>query len=118
ILNGDSLRVEDGTALVGLQEGSRITLGKDTIVSFQSESRGVTTVVDHGTLDFLHPANVDSVMRMQIADVGVVSGKGFETLGTIAMTGDTLVVMARQGSLRVEGGGRSVEVGEGKVSRL
>jgi hypothetical protein len=118
ILNGDSLRVDDGTALVGLEDGSRITLGKDTIVSFQTESRGVTTVVDHGTLDFLHPAKVDSVMRMQIADVYVVPGKGFETLGAIAMAGDTLVVMARQGSLRVEGGGRSVEVGEGKMITL
>src|SRR5438552_4825605 len=45
ILNGDSLRVDDGTALVGLEDGSRITLGKDTIVLFQSEFRGVTTVV-------------------------------------------------------------------------
>ena len=34
ILNGDSLRVDDGTALVGLEDGSRITLGKDTIVLF------------------------------------------------------------------------------------
>jgi len=78
----------------------------------------VTTVVDHGALVVLHPAKVDSVMRRQIAYVDVVPGKGFETLGTIAMAGDTLVVMARKGSLRVEGGGRSVEVGEGKMIML
>src|SRR5207244_12578972 len=40
ILNGDSLRVEDGTALVGLEDGSRITLGRNTIVSFEPGSHG------------------------------------------------------------------------------
>ncbi len=118
ILNGDSLRVEDGTALVSLEDGSRITLGRNTIVSFQTGSHGVTTVVDHGTLDFVHPGKVDSGMRLQMADVYVVPGSGFETLGEIALRGETLVVMARQGSLRVEGGGKSVEVPEGMMITL
>ena len=118
ILNGDSLRVEDGTALVSLEDGSRITLGGNTIVSFQTGSHGVTTVVDHGTLDFVHPGKVDSGMRLQMADVYVVPGSGFETLGEIAQRGETLVVMTRQGSLRVEGGGKSVEVPEGMMITL
>jgi hypothetical protein len=118
ILSGDSLRVEDGTALVGLADGSRITFGKDTAVSFQTEPRGVITVVDHGKLDFVHPAKVNSAMRLQISDVYVVPGSGFETLGEIAMSGDTLVVMNRKGSLRVEGAGRSVEVPEGMMMTL
>ena len=118
VLNGDRLQVQEGTALVGLEDGSRITLGKQTLVWFQKESRGVTTVVEQGTVDFLHPARKDSGMRLQMADVEVVPGKGFETLGEIAMSGDTLVVMTREGSLRVEGGGKSVEVGQGKMITL
>ena len=118
ILNGDNLQVEDGRAVVGLQGGSRITLGKDTVVSFQKETHGVTAVVDHGMTDFFQPAKVNSPMRLQIVDVYVIPESGLASVGVIAMGGDTLIVSARAGSLRVEGGGRSIEVPEGKMLTL
>ena len=118
ILNGDSLRVSDGNALVGVGNGSRMTFGQNTIASFQRESNGITTVLDHGTVDFFHPATETSRVRLQIADVFVVPGSGFETTGQIAMTGDALVVMTTQGSLRVEGGGVSREIAQGKMITL
>jgi hypothetical protein len=69
-------------------------------------------------VDFFHPATDSSRVRLQIADVFVVPGSGFETTGQIAMTGDTLVVMTTQGSLRVEGGGVSREIAQGKMITL
>jgi hypothetical protein len=118
ILNGDSLRVGEGTALVGLDDGSRMTFGKNTTASFQKESSGVTAVLDHGIVNFYHPGDANLPVRLQTADVLVVPGSGFDTLADIAMTADTLIVMTREGSLRVEGGGRSVEVPKGKMITL
>src|ERR1043165_331092 len=46
LLNGDSLRVEeDGRAVVGLADGSRLSLSKNTTVSFQSDPGAITAVM-------------------------------------------------------------------------
>jgi hypothetical protein len=118
ILSGDSLQVGDGNALVGVANGSRLTFGPKTIASFQRDSNGITAVVDRGTVDLFHPASDNSRLRLQIADVYVVPSSSFETLGEIAMTGDTLVVMTTQGSLRVEGTGVSREIPQGRMITL
>jgi hypothetical protein len=118
VFSGDSLQVADGNAIVGVGNGSRITFGQNTIASFRSQGNGVTTVLDRRTVDLFHPANDASQLRLQIADVNVVPNGGFETLGEIAMTGDTLVVMTTQGSLRVEGGGVSREIPQGRMITL
>ena len=117
ILNGDRVQVADGTALVSLEDGSRMTLGSNTVLSFETQPRGVKGVLEKGTVDFFHPAT-DSPTRLEIADVEVVPGSGFETFGAIAMTGDTLIVVTSKGSLRIQGGGESVDVPEGKMITL
>jgi hypothetical protein len=118
ILSGDSLQVGDGNALVGIGNGSRMTFGQKTIASFQRESTGVTAVLDRGTVDLFHPTTDNSSVRLRIADVYVVPSSSFETLGEVAMTGDTLVVMTTQGSLRVEGGGVTREIPQGRMITL
>jgi len=118
ILSGDSLLVGNGNALVSIGNGSRMTFGQNTIASFQKESTGITAVLDRGTVDLFHPATDNARMRLQIADVYVVPSTSFETLGEVAMAGDTLVVMATQGSLRVEGAGVSREIPQGRMITL
>jgi hypothetical protein len=95
-----------------------MTFGKNTVASFQRESNGVTTVLDHGIVDLFHPANDVSLLRIQIADIDVVPGRGFETTGEISMVGDTLVVMTTKGSLRAENGRVSREIRQGKMITL
>jgi hypothetical protein len=118
ILSGESLQVEDGSALISLNGGSRLDLGKNTTASFQREGEAITAVLDHGTLHFQHPSHDKTPLRIRAADISMVPEGGSETLATIAMTSDTLIVMTREGGVSLQGGGKSVRVPQGKMITL
>lgn len=55
-------------------------------------------------------------LRVKAGDIAVSpAGKGFKTLGEVAMVNGAVVVTAKEGTLRVEGAGRTTEVAKGKT---
>src|SRR5260370_36561076 len=57
-------------------------------------------------------------MRVKIGDVSVSAGKGYRTLGEVAMVTGVVVVTAKEGMLQVQGPERSVELTKGKTIEI
>lgn len=113
IFSGDSLRVKDGAAVIAIGGGSRMVFGRETVASFVRESDAVTVVLEQGNISMFHPGSA-VLVRVKAAGVSIVPASGFKTLGEIAMINGAMVVSTKEGLLRVEGTGSSVEVAKGK----
>jgi hypothetical protein len=115
LFSGDSLRVNDGVAVVALGSASRMVFGRDTVASFSRDSNEVTVLLGQGNVSVFHDADGMPV-RMKIGDVSVVPVSGFKTLGEVAMLNGSVVVTAKDGALRVdEGNGQVINVAKGKT---
>ncbi len=112
VFSGDTLKVNDGLAIVAISSGSRLTFGHDTAASFAGERNEVAVLLQQGQVSFYHPHT--SNMQVKMGDISVVPAEGFDTLGEIAMLNGSIVVSTKRGALRVEGVGAPVEVPEGK----
>ncbi len=117
IFSGDSLQVNDGAAVVTVENASRMVFGRETVASFLRDANEVTVLLGQGNVSLYHPGEKVAV-RVKVGDFSIVPAKGFKTLGDVAMIGDTLVITAKEGLLRVEGKGSAVEVAKGNTITL
>jgi hypothetical protein len=118
IFSGDDLEVRDGAAVVTLGRGSRMVFGKDSVASFVRNASDVTALLSKGSVSVYHPAEDQALLRLRIGNLSVVPGKGFKTLGEVAMTSDTLMVTTKEGLLRVEGSGKTTEIPKGQWAKF
>jgi hypothetical protein len=117
VFSGDSLQVKEGAAVVALDKGNRVALGKDTVAQFLRNDNAVTVVLTAGNVSLFHPDSQTAV-RVQVGNVTVEPERGFKTLGEVAMENGTIVVTAKDGTLQVKDGGRTMEVAKGKTIAL
>ncbi|PYV10928.1 MAG: hypothetical protein DMG23_05855 [Acidobacteria bacterium] len=114
IFSGDSLQVNDGVAVVAIDNTSRMVFGRETTVSFLRGADEVTVLLSRGNLSMYHPE--DGVgLRVKVGEVSIVPAQGFKTLGEVAMMDGSVLVTAKEGMLRVEGNGPAQEVAKGKA---
>ena len=114
LMSGDSLQVKDGLAMLALDHGNRMILGRQTQASLLREADAVTISLTRGNLSLYHPKAVSS-FRIKSGDVTVSPAKGFRTLGEVAVVDGFLAVTAREGALQVEKGGTVQQVSKGKI---
>lgn len=114
LLSGEHLQVKDGLALVTLDQGNRMVLGRETEASFLKDAKAVTISLSHGSLALYHP-QASNTFRIRAGAVTVSPAKGYKTLGELAMDDGALMVMAKDGILQVEKSGHSQEVTPGKT---
>ena len=114
LFSGDSLQVKNGVAMVTVGTSSHVAFGHDTVASFQRDSNEVTVLLGQGSVSVFHAEDPMGV-RVKVAGVSVVPVSGFKTLGEVATLNGAVVVTAQEGKLRVEGGGRVVDVTKGKT---
>ena len=116
IFSGDSVRVKDGVAVLAVGSGSRMVFGRETSASFLREGNGseVTVLLAEGNVTMFH-ASESVGLRVKAGDAVITPAPGFKTLGEVAMLNGALAVMAKEGSLRVERNGETVEVAKGKT---
>jgi len=114
VFSGDNLRVNDGAAAVAMGMGSRMVFGRDTQVTFERGANEVTVVLSQGVVSMYHPVE-GLPLKVKVGDVSVSSGKGFKSLGDVAMLNGTIIVTAKEGTLHVDGAGRSTDVEKGKT---
>ena len=117
LFSGDSLKVRDGAAVVALGMGSRMVFGRETVASFERGADEVTVELGQGNVVMYHP-EAGMAMRVKIGDVSVSAGKGYRTLGEVAMVNGVVVVTAKEGMLQVQGPERSVELTKGKTIEI
>jgi len=117
LYSGDSLQVRDGVAVIALGSSSRMIFGRDTVASFLRDSNEVTVLLGRGDVSMFQGQSGNPV-RVKIGNVSVVPVSGFKTLGEVAMLNGTVVVTAKEGTLRVQGDGQTVNVANGKSITL
>ena len=118
IFSGDDLEVRDGAAVVTVGSGSRMVFGKDSVASFGRDASEVTAFLSKGSASVYHPAEDQALLRLRIGNLSIVPGKGFKTLGEVAMTGDMLIVTTKEGLLRAEGNGKTTEIPQGQSAKF
>jgi ferric-dicitrate binding protein FerR (iron transport regulator) len=114
LLSGDSLQVKDGLAMVTLDQGNRMILGRQTEASFLRDANSVTVSLKQGNLALYHP-QASRAFRVKAGLVTVTPKTGYKTLGEIAVADGDMMVMAKDGVLEVENGGTTQEVAKGKT---
>lgn len=117
VFSGDSLKVRDGAAVVALGMGSRMVFGRETVASFERGADEVTVELGQGNVVMYHP-EAGMSMRVKIGDVSVSAGKGYRTLGEVAMVNGAVVITAKEGMLQVQGPERSMELTKGKTIEI
>ncbi len=114
VFSGDSLQVRNGVAVVAMDKGSRMVFGQQTEASFLRGENDVTVLLGHGNVSLYHPG-ASGALRVKAGDVTVQPASGYKTLGEVAMLNGAVQITAKQGSLNVEGQGRTQQVAEGKT---
>lgn len=115
VFNGDSLQVNSGgIAMVALDRGNRMVMGRGTEASFKEDAEGVMVSMARGNMSLFHP-NVSKTFRVRTGDVTVAPEPGYKTLGELAMVDGLLVVTAKDGALQVEKSGTTRKVTQGKT---
>lgn len=117
VFNGDQLQVKDGAAVIALTNGSRMTLGSETQAQFFKEGNGVSITLAKGNVSMFHPAK-GSDLAVNVEKWAITPGKGYKSVGEVAMLNDAVVVTAKEGSLHVTRNGRTMDVAQGKTITL
>jgi hypothetical protein len=118
IFSGDHLQVQNGAAVIALANGSRMSLGQNTEAQFlKEEEGGVNVALAKGNVSMYHPAEGTN-LQVNVEDWAITPGKGYKTVGEIAMLNKSVMVTAKQGLLHVEGGGQTIDVAQGKTVTL
>ena len=114
VFSGDSLQVQNGVAVVAMDRGSRMVFGQQTEASFLRTAQNVTVLLGRGNVSLYHPGQ-SAGLRVKAGDVTVAPVSGYKTLGEVAMLNGAVQVTAKQGTLQVEGQGRTQQVTEGST---
>lgn len=117
VFNGDQLQVKDGAAVIALMNGSRMTLGSQTQAQFFRETDGVSVALAKGNVSMYHPAK-GSDLAVNAEKWSITPGKGYKTVGEVAMLNGAVVVTTKEGSLHVAGNGQTMDVAQGKTVTL
>jgi len=117
IFSGDSLQVKDGAAVIALENGSRMAFGRETEASFLRGSNGVEVLLGRGDVS-MYQSDGRLGVAVKAGDYEVKPATGYKTLGEVAMLNGLVTVTSKEGSLKVEGGGQTIEVAQGKTVTL
>jgi hypothetical protein len=117
IFSGDSLQVKDGAAVIALENGNRMAFGRETEASFLRETNAVEVVLGHGDVS-MYQTDQRTGLRVKAGDYEVAAAGNYKTLGEVAMLNGVVTVTSKEGTLKVAGAGRTVEVAEGKTVTL
>ena len=117
IFSGDSLQVKDGAAVIALANGNRMALGRETEASFLRETNAVEVMLAHGNVS-MYQADGRTGLAVKAGDYEIAPAGGYKTLGEVAMLNGVVTVTSKQGSLKVDGNGRTLQVAQGKSITL
>jgi len=117
IFSGDSLQVRDGAAVIALENGSRMAFGRETEASFLRGSSGVEVLLGHGDVS-MYQSDGRMGLAVKAGEYEVRPATGYKTLGEVAMLNGLVTVTSKQGTMKVAGGGQTIEVAQGKTVTL
>ena len=117
IFSGDSLAVKDGAAVIALENGNRMAFGRDTEASFLRDTKAVEVLLGRGDVS-MYQANNRTGVLVKAGDYEIAPATEYKTLGEVAMLNGLVTVTSKEGSLKVNGAGQTIEVAQGKTVTL
>lgn len=117
IFSGDSLQVKDGAAVIALDNGNRMAFGRETEASFLREANAVQVLLERGNVS-MYQADGRTGLTVKAGDYQIAPAAGYKTLGEVAMLNGIVTVTSKQGALKVNGSGRTLDVPQGKSITL
>lgn len=117
IFSGDSLAVKDGAAVIALENGNRMAFGRDTEASFLRDTNAVQVLLGRGDVSMYQAENRTGLL-VKAGDYEIAPATAYKTLGEVAMLNGLVTVTSKEGSLKVKGEGRAIEVAQGKTVTL
>lgn len=114
VLDGDTLQVNNGVAVVSLNHGNRMILGRETQTSFSRKADTVTVSLARGNMMLYHSGK-GMGFRVKAGDVIVSPTGSHQAMGEVAMADGLLLVTSKDGTLKVEKSGTTEEVTQGKT---
>ena len=117
IFSGDSLAVKDGAAVIALENGNRMAFGRDTEASFLRDTDAVEVLLGRGDVSMYQAENRTGLL-VKAGDYEIAPATAYKTLGEVAMLNGLVTVTSKEGSLKVKGEGRAIEVAQGKTVTL
>jgi hypothetical protein len=117
IFSGDSLAVKDGAAVIALENGNRMAFGRDTEASFLRDTNAVEVLLGRGDVSMYQAENRRGLL-VKAGDYEIAPATGYKTLGEVAMLNGLVTVTSKEGSLKVNGAGQTIEVAQGKTVTL
>src|SRR6202007_2985074 len=102
-----------GSALLMLGSGSRMLVGENTVVSFEREANQVDAVVSRGKVAISQAKDHSIEVRVKYGETVVRPVAGDYTSGKVVVAKQGVSVATKEGSLRMEGGGRVLDVPTG-----
>jgi len=119
VFAGDTLKVNDGAAVMTFGKGSRAVFGRNSEVSFSRDGESVTARLASGSVSIFQPGEERNGMQLKFDNMTIGPAGGYKTLGEVAMLGDTVVVRTKQGMMSVKfANGKTTEVPAGQLMRL
>lgn len=114
VLSGDRLRVADGLAVVTLERGTRIILGRQSEATFLRDASAEKVTLTRGDLALYHPKS-DGDFLVEAGGVRVTPARRSKTRAELDMARGVLAITAKDGSLRVEVSGITKEIRQGQT---
>lgn len=114
VLSGDRLQVNEGLAMVTLERGTRVILGRESEATFLRDAGAVKLSLARGNLAIYHPKSVDE-FYVEAGGVRVTPARDSRSLGEVTMVDGQLSITAKVGVLRVEVSGVTREVRHGRT---
>jgi len=119
ILSGDSLKVQDGSAVLAVGKGSRMVFGRYSNVTFERDSQSISARMTSGDVSLFRPTDDPNALRVLVGNVTIEPAGGYKTLGEVALLNDVVVVSAKQGLVKVSWpDGKTTDVPAGKALKL
>jgi len=117
LFSGDKLKVGDGAVEVMLRQGSRLSLGKDTDATLESNSGETRAILGHGNATIRQGQHGDRLW-VSVGDVSILPSAGVVTDAEVRVSNEFLEVLTRKGSVRLQGNGQDLNVPGDKAVRL
>ena len=118
IFSGDRLQVSNGVAAVIMEGGGGIVLGHNTVASFVRDSNATTATLSEGRARIYCGYGYGPQLHLKSGAITISPALASKTLGEVVIRDQTLSVMTKEGSLRLEGSGERLDVPEGRAIRL
>ena len=117
VMSGESVQVGSGSVMLAVGNGGKLTLNPGTSARFQRNPTDVVALLDSGSISVDQPGN-NRELHIQTGNLSIHPHSDSRTLAAVEVTSASLVVATQQGTVRVQGDIRPLDIVAGNAMRF